>query len=117
MRPYSTDLRTRIVAALSEGQTSSQVAQRFGVSLPTVVRYRRLQRTQDSLAPKPLPGRKPSLNGDEQERLRQLFASRTDWTVRTLRDAWQQQAGKAVCFSGFHRWMQRLGLSYKKSAG
>ncbi len=117
MRPYSTDLRERIVAALSEGQTSAQVAQRFGVSVPTVGRYKRLQRTQDHLAPKPLPGRKPSLNSHDQELLRQLFASRTDWTVRTLRDAWQQQTGKMVCFSGFHRWMQRLGLSYKKSAG
>jgi len=116
MRAYSTDLRERIVAALSEGQTLAQVAQQFAVSVPTVVRYKRLKKTQDHLQPKPLPGRKPALNNDDQELLRQLFASRTDWTIQTLRQAWQQQTGKTVCFSGFHKWMQRLGLSYKKSA-
>ena len=115
MRPYSTDLRQRIVAALSEGKTYAQVAQQFHVSLPTVARYKRLINMGENLNPKPLPGRKPSLNSDDQHLLRQLFAQKGDWTIQTLQQAWQNQTGKKVCYSGFHRWMQRLGLSYKKS--
>ncbi len=114
MRPYSLDIRERIVAALDQGQTYRQVAQRFPISVPTVGRYRRLEKTNGTLKPKPLPGRKPALTPEEQEPLRHLLATRQDWTILTLQGAWQEQTGKRLSKSCLHQWMHRLGFSCKK---
>lgn len=42
MKPYSEDLRTRIVVALEGGMTKPQAARLFDVSLSSVNRYCRL---------------------------------------------------------------------------
>lgn len=39
MKPYSEDLRTRIVAAVEDGMAKSEAARLFGVSLSSVKRY------------------------------------------------------------------------------
>ncbi len=39
MKPYSEDLRTRIVAALEGGMSKSEAARLFDVSLSSVKRY------------------------------------------------------------------------------
>ena len=115
MRSYSTDLRQRVVAAPQEGQSYSQVAQRFNVSVPTVGRYRRLAATQKHLNPKPLPGRKPVLNAGEQGEIKQLFQSRTDWTLQTLRQALGEQTGKLISTGCLHKWTHKLGFSYTRN--
>ena len=114
MRAYSLDLRERVVAALDSGQTYQQVAQRFDLSVPTVGRYRRLKKTQNTLAAKRSPGRKPNLSPQDQEQLSQLFATRADWTLQTLRTAWLEQSGKSISIGSLHGWMHKLGFSYKK---
>jgi transposase len=55
MRPYSRDLRERIIAALEAGERTGQVVARFVVSDRTVRRYRHLLQERGSLTPKPLP--------------------------------------------------------------
>src|SRR5215207_5443100 len=53
MKPYSEDLRRRIVRALQEGGTSkSAVARLFDVSLSSVKRYARIASRGASLEPK-----------------------------------------------------------------
>ena len=52
MKPYSEDLRTRIVRAVEEGMSKSAAARLFGVSLSSVKRYMRLASRGASLAPK-----------------------------------------------------------------
>lgn len=52
MRPYSEDLRTRIVAAVEDGMTKSEAARLFGVSLSSVKRYCRLAANEEPLAPR-----------------------------------------------------------------
>ena len=42
MKPYSEDLRMRIVRAVEEGMPKSAAARLFGVSLSSVKRYMRL---------------------------------------------------------------------------
>src|SRR3954451_19607474 len=50
VRAYSMDLRERVVAAVDEGMSQSQAAERFGVSLRTVERYLARRRATGSLA-------------------------------------------------------------------
>ncbi len=116
MRPYSIDLRERIVAALlQEGQP--QVAQRFGVSLSSVQRYARLHKAQGTLAAKPLPGRKPAISKDQEPELDALLRRDTDWTLRGIAQAWHETTGTPISISALHRSVQRLGYRFKKRRG
>ena len=49
VRPYSLDLRERVVAAAEAGQSCRTVADRFGVSVASVVKWR--QRARGSRRP------------------------------------------------------------------
>ena len=57
MKPYSQDLRLRVLAAaVDTGSPTEQVAMTFSVSMPTIMRWlnRRREETAD-LEPKPIP--------------------------------------------------------------
>ena len=51
MRPYSEDLRKKIVSAVERGMPKTEAARTFGVSLSSVKRYRRLAAHEEPLAP------------------------------------------------------------------
>jgi transposase len=44
MKPYSKDLRLKVLAAVDRGMPRKEVARVFGVSEPTIRRYLRLRR-------------------------------------------------------------------------
>ena len=56
MKPYSKDLRLRVLAAVDRGMPREEVARVFGVSAPTIRRYLRLRRQTGDVEPKPVPG-------------------------------------------------------------
>jgi transposase len=87
MRPYSTDLRERIVAAVERGEHSiRQIVQLFAVSLSFVVRLLQRYRRTGSLQPAPHSGG-PRLKFDVPtvERLLQLVRGQPDATLAELR--------------------------------
>src|SRR5215212_9289835 len=113
MKPYSEDLRTRIVRAVEEGMSKSAAARLFGVSLSSVKRYMRLASRGASLAPKKGGGR--PLKADEITRklLEEDVEERPVATLlqrcRFLRSA----AGKSFSTSTIRRLLKRLGFSRK----
>ena len=62
MKPYSEDLRTRIVKTVEEGMSNSAAARLFGVSLSSVKRYSKIANRGDSLTPRKGGGRPPKTN-------------------------------------------------------
>ena len=50
VRPYSLDLRERVVGAAEAGQSCRTVADRFGVSVASVVKWRQRARARGSPA-------------------------------------------------------------------
>lgn len=50
-KPYSQDLRQRVVAALEEGMPTRQAAARFSVSISAVGEWGRLKRAQGNVLP------------------------------------------------------------------
>ena len=56
MKPYSKDLRLRVLAAVDRGMPRKEVVRVFGVSEPTVRRYLRLRRETGDVEPKPPTG-------------------------------------------------------------
>jgi transposase len=118
MQAYSVDLRRRIVDALEEaGATIDSVGGRFAVSSASVKPYKRRLHQSGTLAAKPWPGRSPKLAPAEQGRLKELIASRTDWTLERLCSAWDGQTGARVSISVMARTLARLRITYKKRAG
>jgi transposase len=63
MKPYSEDLRARIVKAFEEeGMSKSTAARLFDISLSSVKRYARMANTGASLAPRKGGGRPPKVD-------------------------------------------------------
>ncbi len=62
MKPYSKDLRLRVLAAVDGGTPREEVAKTFSVSMPTIKRWLRRRRETGDVEPKPIPGR-PSVKG------------------------------------------------------
>jgi transposase len=117
MQAYSVDLRQRIVDALQqEGASIESVSERFCVSPSSVKRYKRQFQESGSLAPKPRPGRPLKIKADHENQIEELVASRTDWSLQRLCDAWQQQTGVSIPFGVMARTLARLKISYKKRA-
>ena len=52
MKPYSEDLRVRIVKAVEDGMSKSGTARLFGVSLSSVKRYARIAERGEPLRPR-----------------------------------------------------------------
>jgi len=116
MKPYSADLRQRVVQALQDGQTQPAVAQRFDLSLSSVQRYARKWREHKDLAPKPTRGRARTLSQVQQSQLGDLVRSRSDWTLQSLSHAWQQHSGQSLSVATMHRCLHRGGYSFKRRA-
>ena len=118
MQAYSVDLRQRIVDALEDmGATIDSVAQRFCVSSASVKRYKRQLQESGTLAAKPWPGRAPKATAHQEEHLKELVASRSDWTLQTLCGTWNEQTGARVSISVMARTLERLRITYKKRVG
>ena len=112
MRPYSEDLRVRIIDAIERGEESwRQIARRFVVSLSCVSRLVRRYRETGAVAPRPHGGgQKPALGPDRLEQLRDLVRTQPDATLEELR-----QALAASCSTmAIVRALKTLGLPRKK---
>src|ERR671913_17827 len=62
MKPYSKDLRLRVLSAVDSGKPREEVAKTFSVSMPTIKRWIKRRRETGDVKPKPIPGR-PSRKG------------------------------------------------------
>src|SRR6202035_1014216 len=69
-KPYSEDLRTRVVAAVSAGVSCREAAQRFSIGVSSVVRWAQWFRRTGSVAAKPMGGDRNSRLKDERDWLR-----------------------------------------------
>ena len=49
-KPYSDDLRARVVGAGQDGVTIPEIAEQLGASISSVVRFRRLHRETGSIS-------------------------------------------------------------------
>ena len=115
MKPYSEDLRERVVAAVEGGQRRKDVAARFEVSLPTVERWLRLKRETGRLTPKPVPGAPPLKMAPLQAALPERLTERPASTLAELCSWWRETAGVAVSTATMSRTISRLNWTRKKS--
>ena len=117
MKPYSEDLRTRIVKAVREGgMPKSGAARLFGVSLSSVKRYARIADRGASLEPRKGGGRPPKVDEAVKKLLEGDAEKRPAATVPERRRFLEQLTGKSLGSSTIRRAPKRLGFSQKNGA-
>jgi transposase len=116
VRPYSADLRERVLAAWEQGEgTAAELAQRFRVSKATVNNWRRALRTEGRRHAKPLGhGPAPRLDAAARETLQRLVEANNDATLAEYRTQLGEQTGIWVSAAVLCLTLQRLKLSRKK---
>ena len=113
MKPYSEDLRRRIVRAVRDGMSKSSAACLFGVSLSSVKRYLRLAARGVSLAPRKGGGRPPKTDQSTEKLLEEDVKERPAATVSERRRFLERTTGEALSDSTVKRLLKKLGLSRK----
>src|SRR5215510_9205653 len=83
-RPYSRDLRDRVVAVVASGRPCRAVAAQFGVSVASVVKWSQRWRASGSAAAKPMGGRRPRRLTEERAWLLARIAEKPDLTLRAI---------------------------------
>src|SRR4051794_33057627 len=108
MNAYSKDLRVRVLAAVDRGKPRVQLVRVFGVSLATIGRWLRHRREAGEVAPRPSPGRTPSILRNAEER-------RSLWhQLQGHRELSERKRGTRVSVSTMSRAIGRLGWTYKQ---
>jgi putative transposase len=84
-KPYSVDLRERVVSAVEAGGLSRNAAAlRFGVAISTAIRWVRRFRETGSVAPGRMGGRRPKAIGDAHRAWLLQRTREQDFTLRGL---------------------------------
>ena len=113
-KPYSLDLRTRVVAAVQDGDSCRAAAERFAVSVSSVVKWSQRQRATGSAAALPMGGRRPFALADERDWVLKRLAEAPDLTLRALA-AELAERGVVVSYFAVWHFCRRAGLTFKKN--
>ncbi len=113
MKPYSEDLRVRIVRAVEEGMSKSAAARLFGVSLSSVKRYARIAGRGSSLAPRKGGGRPPKADETIRKLLEEDVKERPAATIPERCRLLRSTTTKSLSTSTVKRLLKRMGFSQK----
>ena len=112
-RPYSMDLRERVVAAIAGGLSRRQAAARFGVSYSAAIEWMKRLGETGSVAPGQMGGQKP----------KKISGEHHTWLVARCRDraftlhglvAELGERGLVVDYRSVWEFVHAEKLSYKK---
>lgn len=115
MRPYSVDLRERIVDAVEQGMSKAEAARRFKVNRSTVYEYLRLS-SQGNLKAKSPPGRPRTLSQEQVEALEKQVQENPDLSLQEHADLFETEQQVKLGFSTVNLYFKRLGITRKKRA-
>jgi transposase len=110
-KPYSMDLRERVLRDADAGLPSEELAARYHVSVSWVNELKRRRRETGSIAPLKQTKFRARVLAARASHLGALVAARPDATLAELREALQTSAGLATIW----RELDRLQLTVKKN--
>jgi len=112
MRPYSMDLRQRVLADCDRGMTTAAVAGKYSVSPSWVRRLKQRRRESGETGPRSSRNRRQPKLAPHRGRIRELVAAAPDLTLAELRD----RLGVAVGLATLWAAVRGLGLTVKKKS-
>src|ERR1700693_1981653 len=114
-KPYSDDLRERVVAAIEAGHTRVKVAERYNMALSTVGGFIKRKRETGSISPDKFGGYKTFTLEPHTDRVKELVAEQPDSTLAELQVRLAKEKVK-VSPSGISRFLHHINLTFKKKA-
>jgi transposase len=108
MKPYSKDLRSRVLAAVDAGRPREEVAKTFSVSMPTIKRWLKRPRETGDVQPKPIPWQAPRKGAMLQRWLPKQLEANDDLTLEEHREAFEEESGETVSTSTVGRAISSL---------
>lgn len=112
-RPYSRDLRERVVKAVVAGQSRQEVARRFGVSPSFAIKLLQQWEKTGTLEPRQIGGQKDFALRPHEALVRRFVASHPDQTIDEL-TARLGSAGISISRAAVGRFLVALDLTVKK---
>ena len=114
-RPYSNDLRERVVSAVAAGETCRSVADRFGVSVSAVVKWSQRYRATGSVAPGKMGGHRRRVLEPHRGFIVEQLRRTPHLTLHGLKDLLAAR-GVKVSHQAVWKFLRREGLRFKKNA-
>jgi transposase len=118
MKPYSKDLRLRVLDAVDAGTPREDVARTFSVSMPTIKRWLKRRRETGDVQPRAIPGRPPRKGAMLKEWLPEHLEANHDLTLEEHHEAFEEEFGEEISTSTIGRAIAGLpngGWPLKKS--
>ena len=115
MRPYSDDLRGRVVAAMEGGLSCRGAAERYGVAPSTAGNWHRLYRRTQSYSPLPIGGDRRSKLLGEADWIAAHLAETPDLRLVDVQHDLAARGTEAI-YSSVQRMVKQLGLRLKKNS-
>ena len=112
-KPYSNDLRERVVAAIDTGHTREEVAELYNLALSTVGRFIRRKRETGSVEPGKFGGHKTFTLAPHADLVRALVAEQPDSTLAELKARLAKEKVE-ISQSAIFRFLRHLKLPFKK---
>jgi transposase len=114
VRPYSLDLRERVVAAVAAGESCRKVAETYQISVASVVKWSQRFRASGSVAAKRMGGTRPRLLAGKRDWLLARLAAKPDLTLRALVVELGER-GVVTSYGSVWRIVHDAGISFKKT--
>ena len=112
-RPYSQDLRERMMWAVLSGQSRHEVARMFDVSASCVIKLMQRVDATGDCQPRKFGGHKRYALAEHEDKVRALVAEKPDLTITEL---WQKITAHGIKAgrSAVARFLLHLQLTFKK---
>jgi putative transposase len=113
-RPYSNDLRARVVAAVAAGESCRSVAARFDVAVSSVVKWSQRHRATGSVAPGKIGGHRKRVLEPYRDFIIERIRRTPHVTLHGLKDELAAR-GVKVSHNAVWLFLRREGLRFKKN--
>jgi transposase len=113
-RPYSMDLRERVIAAIEGGMSTRQAAARFSIGIATAGVWARLKRATGEVAPARQGKPKGSVLDAHADFICGLIDEAPDITLAEIAERLAGERGLKVVVTAVWKFLDRHDMTHKK---
>src|ERR1700716_4620714 len=113
-KPYSLDLRERVVAALEGGMSTRQAAARYSIGIATAGAWGRLKRSQGDVRPAKQGKPKGSVLDGHAEFILEALREQPDLTLDEMVERLAAERDVKVVRTAVWKFLDRHGQTHKK---
>ena len=113
-KPYSMDLRERVVAAIEGGVSTRQAAARFAIGIATAGTWARLKRATGEVRPAKQGKPKGSVLDAHADFILSTLAEAPYTTLDEMIERLREERGVTVVRTAVRKFLDRHGQTYKK---